>query len=391
MILWFKSLKAFLSASSHHDPTMHVASLKSTFLLLIFSLLCGLQILYGQTQAGILFKLVDKERAIWEVEVSVEEGQAVVADKFAVYLADEWKAKHREGQSIAGRKIVVSDTVLIFHPILPFSEGLTYVATYPGLNTLTFTIPTQTYTPTTVVAIYPNRDTIPENILKMYLHFSAKMSVGKSYVNLCITNGAGDTIPLPFLDLDPELWNENGTRLTLWFDPGRIKRDLVPNQLLGAPLEQGQTYTLHISREWPDAAGHLLDRTFQKSFYVSEADRSTPLPDDWDIHTPAAQSVQPLMLQWEESLDEALLRRAFSVWDKEDQTITGNIELGQSQMSWSFSPHSPWKKGTYKIRIKSNLEDLAGNNLNRPFDRDLMKNPGETPDTPFYWLSFEVK
>ena len=123
MILWFKSLKALLSPSSHHDPTMHVVSLKSTFLLLVFSLLCGLHILNGQTQAGILFKLADKERVIWKVEVSVEDGQAVVADKFAVYLADEWKAKHREGQSIAGRKIVASDTVLAFHPILPFSEA----------------------------------------------------------------------------------------------------------------------------------------------------------------------------------------------------------------------------------------------------------------------------
>ncbi len=370
---------------------MRLTFFKSKLLLLVLSLLGGLSSLNGQTPTGIFFKLADKERAIWEVEVSVGDRQAVLADKFAVYLADEWEAKHRAGQKIAGRKTIVSDTALVFQPILPFSEGLTYVATYPGLNTLTFTIPNRAYTPTTVVAIYPNRDTIPENILKMYLHFSAKMSVGKSYVNLCMTNGAGDTIPLPFLDLDPELWNENGTRLTLWFDPGRIKRDLVPNQLLGAPLEKGETYTLHIDREWTDAAGHLLDRPFQQSFYVSEADRSQPLPDDWKINTPAAQSLQPLTLQWEESLDEALLRRAFSVWDEVGQAIAGNVELGPSQMSWSFSPHFAWEKGTYKIRIKSNLEDLAGNNLNRPFDRDLMKNPGETPDTPFYWLSFEVK
>lgn len=370
---------------------MRLAFLKSTFLLLTFSLLGRLSTLNGQTPAGIFFKLADKEGAIWEVEVRVGDGQAVLADKVAVYLADEWEAKHRAGQKIAGRKTLTSDTALVFQPILPFSEGLTYVATYPGLNTLTFTIPNQAYTPTTVVAIYPNRDTIPENILKIYLHFSAKMSVGKSYVNLCMTNGAGDTIPLPFLDLDPELWNENSRRLTLWFDPGRIKRDLVPNQLRGAPLEKGQRYTLHINREWPDAAGHPLDRSFQQSFYVNEADRSQPLPDNWDINTPAAQSLQPLTLQWKESLDEALLRRAFSVWDEDGQTITGDIELGPSQMSWSFSPHLAWKKGTYKIRIKSNLEDLAGNNLNRPFDRDLTKDSGETPDTPFYWLSFEVK
>ena len=40
-----------------------------------------------------------------------------------------------------------------------------------------------------------------------------------------------------FLDLQPELWNAEGTVLTLWLDPGRIKRDLIPNKELGIPLK----------------------------------------------------------------------------------------------------------------------------------------------------------
>lgn len=370
---------------------MHSTSLPSVLFLLVFVFVAGSSSLHGQAQAGIRFKMGKQENPIWRVEVRTEKEQSIRPEKLNVYLEDEWKAKHRKGQNITGRKIEESNQVLVFHPILPFSEGLTYVATYPGLQTITFTIPIQAYTPTSVLAIYPERDTIPENILKMYLHFSAKMSVGKSYINLRITNEAGDTIQQPFLDLDPELWNEDGTRLTLWFDPGRIKRDLVPNQLLGTPLEKGQIYTLHISHEWPDAAGHPLDQSFQKSFYVTDADRSQPLPAEWEINAPTAQSTQPIMLHWEESLDEALLHRALSVWNEKEQVIDGTIELGPAQMSWSFSPHASWERGTYKIRINSKLEDLAGNNLNRPFDRDLDKTPGEIPDTPFHWLTFEVK
>ena len=33
-----------------------------------------------------------------------------------------------------------------------------------------------------------------------------------------------------FLELENELWNPEHTQLTLWLDPGRIKRDLIPNQ-----------------------------------------------------------------------------------------------------------------------------------------------------------------
>lgn len=370
---------------------MYPAYLKSVFFFLSASLLSGFPVLTGQTQVGISFKMSDKDKPTWTVEVKLDHGQTVVADKLDVYLANEWQAKHRKGQKMAGQKAIMDNELLVFQPILPFSEGLTYVATYPGLSTVTFTIPTQAYTPTSIVGIYPNCDTIPENILKMYLHFSAKMSVGKSYTNLYITNEMGDTIPQPFLSLDPELWNETGRRLTLWFDPGRVKRDLVPNQLMGAPLEKGLTYTLHINSRWPDAAGHSLDQPFQQSFYVSEADRAQPRPSTWKISPPLAQSMQPLILQWEESLDEALLRRALSVWNPNGQDISGNIELGPYQRSWSFSPHSAWEKGTYKIRINSKLEDLAGNNLNRPFDRDLDNASSEVPDTPFYWLTFEVK
>lgn len=376
---------------SHQAYTMYPAYLKSAFLLLSSSLLWGPSVLTGQTQTGIFFKMSDNDKPTWIVEVKLDHGQTIVADRLNIYLATEWQTKHRNGQTIAGQKSKRDDDLLVFQPILPFSEGLTYVATYPGLNTVTFTIPKQAYTPTTIVGIYPNCDTIPENILKMYLHFSAKMSVGKSYANLCITNEAGDTIPQPFLHLDPELWNETGRRLTLWYDPGRVKRDLIPNQLMGAPLKKGHTYTLHINPKWIDAAGHPLDRPFQQSFYVGEADRSQPRPSEWEINPPLVQSMQPLVLRWEAPLDEALLHRSLSVWTPKGQVISGNIELGPSQMSWSFFPHSSWKKGTYKIRINSKLEDLAGNNLNRPFDRDLDNAPGEIPDTPFYWLSFEVK
>ena len=48
-----------------------------------------------------------------------------------------------------------------------------------------------------------------------------------------------------FLTLETELWNADHTELTLWLDPGRIKKDLIPNQKLGIPIKNGNSYELN--------------------------------------------------------------------------------------------------------------------------------------------------
>jgi hypothetical protein len=52
----------------------------------------------------------------------------------------------------------------------------------------------------------------------------------------------------------PNLWNKEATALTHWLDPGRIKRDLQPNQRLGNPLVFGEHCTLVVDRRWKNVA-----------------------------------------------------------------------------------------------------------------------------------------
>ena len=61
-------------------------------------------------------------------------------------------------------------------------------------------------------------------------HFSQPMQEGVSAEHICLVKGEKDTLKNVFLDLQPELWNHDRTMLTLWLDPGRIKRDLQPNR-----------------------------------------------------------------------------------------------------------------------------------------------------------------
>jgi hypothetical protein len=44
---------------------------------------------------------------------------------------------------------------------------------------------------------------------------------------------AGDEVRDPFLPLDAEFWNRDRTRFTVFFDPGRQKRGILPNEEMG--------------------------------------------------------------------------------------------------------------------------------------------------------------
>ncbi|MCH7864908.1 MAG: hypothetical protein IIC56_06820, partial [Proteobacteria bacterium] len=101
--------------------------------------------------------------------------------------------------------------------------------------------------------VYPSADVLPENLLKFYLHFSAPMSRGDSYQHIRLVRQNGSVVDLPFLELDQELWDRRQTRLTLLFDPGRIKRGLKPHEEVGPALKPGRRYTLEIDAHWLNA------------------------------------------------------------------------------------------------------------------------------------------
>jgi hypothetical protein len=68
-------------------------------------------------------------------------------------------------------------------------------------------------------------------------------------------------------------------RLTLLFDPGRIKRGLRPRADLGSALLAGKRYKLVVGDGMADATGNLLKNTAEVPLSVVEADRASPDPN----------------------------------------------------------------------------------------------------------------
>jgi hypothetical protein len=227
--------------------------------------------------------------------------------------------------------------------------------------------------PTTRVAeVYPTSDRLPENLLRFYLTFTAPMSRGAAYRHIKLVDAAtGTRVDSPFLELDEELWSPDGTRFTLLLDPGRVKRGLRPREELGPILEAGKSYALVVDGAWPDAAGHPLTAGFRKTFRVGPPDESSPDPKTWTIQDPPANSREPLEIRFPESLDRALLYRLIWIQDAAAQTVAGEVALGAAETRWRFTPASPWRAGEHRLVVGTELEDVAGNSVARPFEVDV--------------------
>jgi len=193
-------------------------------------------------------------------------------------------------------------------------------------------------------------------------------------------------VVLPFVEFEQELWDRDFQRLTLLFDPGRIKRGVVPNRDLGPVLVEGRRYTLVIDREMQDAKGAPLAETFRREFSVGPAERRAVDLKRWKITAPKAGARNPVIIDFDRPLDHALLERVFRV-----NAATGTQSIDRGETQWRFEPSEPWKAGTHTIVIDTALEDLAGNRIGRPFDVDTINAPAERISKPTTTVTFRVR
>jgi len=286
----------------------------------------------------------------------------------------------------------IAGTTLRFRPRFVLTPGVRLLAVYrpAALGRLlgepvrgagsgaeiegSFSIPRPAVMPTTIVeSVYPSRRHLPENLLKFYLYFSAPMRRGDAYRSVRLENQAGGTVDLPFLELEEELWDASGRRFTLFFDPGRIKRGLRPREEAGPAIEEGKSYTLVIESTWKDAAGNPLKQTFRKRFSVGPPDDMQPRPEKWSIRHPRSGSRLPLVVEFPEPMDHAMLQRVISILDPNGTRVRGSISVDSEETRWIFTPEKAWEAGTHYLSIDSTLEDLAGNSIARPFEVDVFR------------------
>ncbi|MSV30782.1 MAG: hypothetical protein EXQ52_18850 [Bryobacterales bacterium] len=203
------------------------------------------------------------------------------------------------------------------------------------------------------------------------------MNRGEAYRHIRLLDESGEPVALPFLEIDQELWDREARRLTVLFDPGRIKRGLVPNEEAGLPINAGGRYTLVIDAGWQDATGRPLKAEFRKEFRAVASDRIPPDPKTWRIGAPAAGKRDPVSLEFPEPMDHALLLGLIEVTTRAGRRVAGSAAVDHEEMRWRFTPVEPWKPGEYSVQVARTLEDRAGNTVGRPFDVDVFERVEE--------------
>jgi hypothetical protein len=281
-----------------------------------------------------------------------------------------------------------TDSGVLFQPLIPLSQGMEYGVLQSNRVVGKIAVPASSGKPPMVTAIYPQADTVPENLLKFYIEFSEPMQTGSALEHIFLLDKNRDTLQRIFLDLKPELWDPAEKVLTVWIDPGRIKRDLVLNKELGNPLHSHQTYELVVTGKWKDRRGLALGKSISKKFTVSPRVDEQLSINQWRIVVPKAGTIAPLTIHLGYPVDHYLLQESLSVLTNDGKPVKGKVTLVDKDKTWMFTPDTEWSLGAYKLRVASRLEDLAGNNLNKVFDRDIYKQ--KKNDNAYYERKFDI-
>jgi hypothetical protein len=263
---------------------------------------------------------------------------------------------------------------LTFRPRYPLAAGMHVRAVFASKET-TFDLPKAApVAPSTRVRqVYPSAAVLPENQLKLYVYFTAPMQIGEAWTRIHLLDDNGNRVDLPFLEIDQELWNRDGTRLTVLFDPGRIKRGVLPLHEVGPSIVDGKSYTLVIDREWLDSRGAPLVEPFRRQFRVGPADRTPIDTAKWRVSPPKGGTSEALVIEFPDPLDYAMLQHAIEV-----RGVAGKVDVQRGETEWRFTPAQPWKSGEHELVVQSNLEDLAGNKVGRAFDVDVFEKVTRT-------------
>ncbi|MCK5442664.1 MAG: hypothetical protein KAJ23_12310, partial [Maribacter sp.] len=289
------------------------------------------------------------------VQVNYEDAKAVSVD-FS-YDKDiktlEFFIENELETPILGSLVHLGTKEYSFIPLVPFTEDQNYTISERGRTIGAFRVlGDRSKTAPEILAIYPSTDTVPENLLKVYLQFSEPMQeVGHVLDFIKVIDKTEGVEKKIFLEMESELWNREHDLLTLWLDPGRIKTDLIPNREQGLPILNGHKYSVHIDNSWRSAKGRQLKRSFNKSLVVTQRDHNKPTIKDWKLTIPNADSRKALKLLFSEPMDAILSTETLSIYEDSQNFIAGNFKISQGEKEMSFTPRDRWKKGVYKIHV----------------------------------------
>ena len=215
------------------------------------------------------------------------------------------------------------------------------------------------------------------------------MKKGQALTHIQLVDAAGKIDNQAFMEFKQELWSADGKRLTLLFDPGRIKRGVSTNLDLGPALLEGNQYQLSIAANWQDVHGQDLAIEFTKEFKVVKAYREQISVKELAILEPKGKSLDSLRIRFNRIMDHALIQSMLRIVYEDGNLLAGDWEISHDETEALFFPEGAWKKGSYRLIMNGRLEDVSGNNLNNLLDQKIKAEHELNPEE--ISRSFEIQ
>lgn len=320
------------------------------------------------------------------LKINIPENKPV--SEFSVYRGHYNLDQTRTINPILG-KIKRTKDSLIFTPLVPFSKISKY--TFVVDQDIYYCEPAlpEDYTFLMVDHVFPSKTHWPSNTLKFHIAFNKPVNTTNIYDHISVLDDQGNKLNRILLDLGQAITDAQQTLVTIWIEPGRQKRDLGPNIILGPPFEINKSYKLVIDSSLKDKSGVPMAKKRIKEIVIVEPDRIQPNPEKWNLKIPHRNSLEPLIIYPDEVLDYKSALSGINIINPSKE-VQGILSYNDEQSFITFHPDLPWKKGNYIVEINPDIEDLSGNSPRRLFDNDLNKITPEEVIKDFN-LKFKVE
>ena len=291
--------------------------------------------------------------------------------------------------SIIG-EVIYSEHSVTFIPLISFGTDHSYTALFKD-ELYHFEIEiSEEYEYLEVEKIYPSGPELPANLLKIYVKFSKPISPAKVFDHILILDEHEIAVERAVLELENPLLSGDGTLLTLWIEPGRQKRGLGPNLMLGPVFTEGRSYQIQVSESLKDLNGVPMKKRGMHYFKIIKDDRKKIDASKWQIDKPDIETFQDLIITCGETLDFGSALSGISILNNKDEVVEGTWHFAEHETKLIFSSVNIWSAGSYTLVIDHVVEDLAGNNLVRLFDQPIGMNEPQ-PSTAEFTIQIKIE
>jgi hypothetical protein len=218
------------------------------------------------------------------------------------------------------------------------------------------------------IRISPQATVLPANTLRFYLQFPRPAEAHFDRDRLWLMDDQDLVVPDPFLVLSQELWSVDVRRLTVFMEPGRIKRGMGTDPAHEPAFVVGRTYSLVVT---------ALGQTARHTFRISDPILNPVDEARWCVVAPTMGSLDPAVVHFDRVMDAALCEDEIAVLTLSGDVIDTRVSLTPDGTAARLIPSHPWGDGEHRLVASQRLEDVSGNRLGEALDHHL--NAGGPP------------